>query len=62
MLYSHFSSSFTNSDYINPYSYLNISTDASVNECRAAYMRLATNPDREIRSKACLAYDVLCNK
>ena len=62
MLFSNFSSSFTNSDYINPYTYLNISTDASVSECRAAYMRLATNPDREIRSKACLAYDVLCNK
>lgn len=25
-------------------------------------MNLATNPNREIRSKACLAYDIFCNK
>ena len=25
-------------------------------------MKLATNPNRQIRTKACLAYDILCNK
>ena len=46
----------------NPYSILNISDKASIQECRSAYMRYATNPDRLIRTKACLAYDILCNK
>ena len=46
----------------NPYSILNISENASIQECRFAYMKLATNPNRQIRAKACLAYDILCNK
>ena len=49
-------------EYINPYSVLNLSALASPNECKKAYMNLATNPSREIRSKACLAYDIFCNK
>ena len=49
-------------DYINPYKILNITPDASIQDCRNAYFKLATNPSREIRSKACLAYDALCNK
>ena len=46
----------------NPYSILNISDKASIQECRSAYMKYATNPNRLIRTKACLAYDILCNK
>ena len=46
----------------NPYSILNISENASIPECRFAYMKLATNPDRQTRARACLAYDILCNK
>ena len=49
-------------DRINPYSVLNISPDCSIEECRLAYKKLATKMDRRIREKACLAYDVLCNK
>ena len=49
-------------EYINPYSVLNLSALAKPNECKKAYMNLATNPSREIRSKACLAYDIFCNK
>ena len=49
-------------NYINPFEILNISEDASPEETRDAYMKLATNPSREIRSKACLAYDCLGNK
>ena len=46
----------------NPYSILHISQKASIQECRSAFMRYATNPNRLIRTKACLAYDLLCNK
>jgi hypothetical protein len=53
---------YRNNDYINPYEILNISTQCSIQECRNAYLKLATHPNREIRSKACLAYDALCNK
>ena len=49
-------------DYINPYAILNVSFDASPAECKIAYMNLATHPNREIRSKACLAYDIFCNR
>jgi len=49
-------------DYFNPYNILSIPPDASIHDCRNAYFKLATNPSREIRSKACLAYDALCNK
>ena len=49
-------------DLINPYTTLNISKNSSIQECRSAYMNLATNPNRSTRSKACLAYDILCNK
>ena len=41
---------------------MNISPDCSIGECREAYKKLATKMDRSIREKACLAYDVLCNK
>jgi len=46
----------------NPYAILNISPNCSVNECKLAYMRLATNPSRITRRNACLAYDAICNK
>ena len=46
----------------NPYSILQIPENASILECRSAYMKLATNPNRQTRAKACLAYDILCNK
>ena len=46
----------------NPYSTLNIRENASISEIRAAYMSLATVSDRKTRAKACLAYDILCNK
>ena len=47
---------------IDPYSILKINQNASISECRAGYMKLATVPDRQTRAKACLAYDILCNK
>lgn len=53
---------YSNDDYINPSAILKVSPDASPRESRNAYMNLATNPNREIRSKACLAYDIFCNK
>jgi len=46
---------------INPFNILNISTDPSYADYKNAYMRLCTNPDRDIRRNACLAYDALCN-
>ena len=46
----------------NPYSILHISEKASIQEGLSAFMRYATNPNRLIRTKACLAYDILCNK
>ena len=49
-------------EVFNPYAILNISPNCSVNECKSAYMRLATNPSRIIRRNACLAYDAICNK
>ena len=45
-----------------PYSILNISKNASHSECKSAYMKLATNPDRITRTTANLAYDIICNK
>ena len=51
-----------NLEISNPYLVLKISQNASVPECRSGYMKLATVPDRETRAKACLAYDILCNK
>jgi len=50
------------SDTINPFNILNISTDASYSEYKNAYMKLATERDRNIRRNACLAYDALCNR
>ena len=50
------------SDSINPYNILNITPKSSIGDCRSAYMKLATNPNRTIRRNACLAYDCLCNK
>ena len=49
-------------DYINPYEILNIPISSTPGQCKLAYMKLATNPNRNIRRKACLAYDALCNK
>ena len=49
-------------DTINPFNILNISTDSSYADHKNAYMRLCTNPDRDIRRNACLAYDALCNR
>ena len=49
-------------DKINPYIILNISPNCNVYECKNAYRRLATNPDRKKRINANLAYDCLCNK
>jgi len=53
---------FKNIKISDPYSILNISSNASHLECKSAYMKLATNPDRITRTKACLAYDIICNK
>ena len=41
---------------------MNISPLASLQECKFAYMNLATCPLRSIRRNACLAYDIICNK
>jgi hypothetical protein len=49
-------------ELFDPYAILNISPNSSVNECKSAYMELATNPSRIIRRNACLAYDAICNK
>lgn len=49
-------------DINNPYSVLDVPQNSSFSVCRKAYMNLATNPNRDIRTKACLAYDILCNK
>ena len=49
-------------DTLNPYEVLNISPFASLQDIRFAYMKLATCPLRSIRRKACLAYDMICNK
>ena len=49
-------------DEIDPFSVLNISPVSSFDEIRAAYMKLATCPLRIVRARACLAYDILCNK
>lgn len=49
-------------DELNPYEVLNVSPFASLQDFRFAYMKLATCPLRSIRRKACLAYDIICNK
>ena len=49
-------------DEIDPFEVLNISPFSSFDEIREAYMNLATCPLRVVRAKACLAYDILCNK
>jgi len=46
---------------IDPYSILNVSPLSTIQQIRAAYMKLATCPLREVRKNACLAYDTLCN-
>ena len=47
---------------INPYQFLNLSQNCSHREVKSSYMRLATVPDRNKRVKACLSYDIICNK
>ena len=59
---SYESEEFKNIKISDPYSTLNISSNSSHQECKSAYMKLATNPDRITRTKACLAYDIICNK
>ena len=59
---SYESEEFKNIKISDPYSTLNISSNASHQECKSAFMKLATNPDRITRTKACLAYDIICNK
>ena len=49
-------------DEINPYEILNLSENARPLETKKAFRKLVTNPSREIRVKACLAYDIICNK
>ena len=47
---------------IDPYSVLNVSPFSTIQEIRAAYMKLATCPSREVRKNACLAFDILGNR
>ena len=47
---------------IDPYSFLNITSNSSHYEVKQAYMKLANVPDRITRCKACLSYDIICNK
>lgn len=49
-------------DELNPYEVLNVSPFATFSDIRFAYMKLATFPLRSVRRKACLAYDMICNK
>ena len=49
-------------DELDPYEVLSISPLASFQDIRFAYMKLATCPLRSTRRKACLAYDMICNK
>ena len=49
-------------DSIDPYSFLNITSNSSHYEVKQAYMKLANEPDRITRCKACLSYDIICNK
>jgi len=49
-------------DRIDPYSFLNITSNSSHREVKKAYMKLANKPDRITRCKACLSYDIICNK
>ena len=51
-----------NIERIDPYSFLNITSNNTHYECKQAYMKLATVPDRMTRIKACLSYDIICNK
>ena len=47
---------------INPYSVLNISPSASATESQNAFKNLVISHNKDIKSNACLAYEVLCNK
>lgn len=53
---------FTILDEINPYEVLNIPETAKARQTKKEFRKLVTNPSREIRVKACLAYDIICNK
>ena len=54
--------SFNIPDELNPYEVLNIPENAKPRQTKKAFRKLVTNPTREIRVKACLAYDIICNK
>ena len=54
--------SFTIPDEINPYEVLNIPETAKARQTKKEFRKLVTNPSREIRVKACLAYDIICKK
>ena len=47
---------------INPYSVLNISSSADATESKNAFKDLVISPNKDIKSMACLAYEILCNK
>ena len=51
-----------NNESINPFSFLKVTQNSSHSEVKRAYMNLATVPDRATRIKACLSYDIICNK
>ncbi len=53
---------FSDIDRIKPYLFLNIYENSKYKEVKMAYMKLATVPDRTQRVKACLSYDIICNK
>ena len=47
---------------IDPYSVLNISQSSDSTTIKNAFQNLVTSPNRAIKSKACLAYELLFNK
>jgi ankyrin repeat protein len=47
---------------IDPYSVLNISQSSDDTAIKDAFKNLVTSPNRTIKSKACLAYEILFNK
>lgn len=49
-------------DKIDPYSFLNVTSNSSYQEVKNSYMKKSTMPDRMTRCKACLSYDIIVNK
>ena len=47
---------------INPYLVLKISSSADATKCKNAFKNLVISSNKDIKSKACLPYEVLCNK